>query len=225
MQTKLPNIKSTKLSEQAFTHRSYLNEQPKQKLVSNERLEFLGDSILSFVVSDYLYRHFTHLPEGDLTNLRSLLVQAKTLSVVAKELNFGAYLRLSRGEEESGGRNNNTILANTYEAFLGALFIDQGLARASDFVNKTLLTKIPQIIEKGHLKDDKSLLQELVQEKKLPAPVYKMLKSEGPDHAKRFTVGVFINNALAGTGAGRSKNEAEKDAAKKTLETKEWLKK
>lgn len=210
-------IKNKKLLEQAFTHRSYLNEHPSQKLISNERLEFLGDSVLSFIVSDYLYNNFTHLPEGDLTNLRSLLVQAKTLAVISIELNFGSLLKLSKGEDESGGRKNTTILANTYEAFLGALFLDGGLSAAEKFVHSTLLTKLPQISEKGTFKDDKSLLQEYVQEGKMPAPVYKVIKSEGPDHAKVFTVGVYIDEKEAARGQGRSKSEAEKDAAMKAL--------
>lgn len=222
MLKKLPNIQNKYLSEQAFTHRSYLNENPKKHLTSNERLEFLGDSILSFIVSNHLYKNFTYLPEGDLTNLRSLLVQAKTLAVVAQELAFGTNLKLSRGEKESGGRENNTILANTYEAFIGALFLDQGLAKTEEFIRKTLLIKIPQLTEKGSFKDDKSLLQEIVQERKLPPPLYKILKTEGPDHAKVFTVGVFIDGRLTAQGQGRSKNEAEKLAAKKALEA--WIK-
>lgn len=230
MQKKLPNIKQKNLLEQAFTHRSYLNENlpagrqvPKGKLSSNERLEFLGDSILSFVVSNYLYKNFTRLPEGDLTNLRSLLVQAKTLASMSQSLGFGAQLKLSRGEDESGGRENNTILANTYEAFIGALFLDQGLETVSEFIQNTLIIKIPELTQKGTLKDDKSLLQELVQEKRLPAPIYKILKSQGPDHAKIFTVGVYIYNKLAATGEGRSKNEAEKQAAQTAL--KQWIRK
>lgn len=219
---KLPSIKDRKLQQQAFTHRSYLNENPKEKLSSNERLEFLGDSILSFVVSDYLYKNFSNLPEGDLTNLRSLLVQAKTLATVSSELDFGAHLRLSHGEDESGGRRNNTILANTYEAFIGALFLDGGLEKVKEFINKTLLIKLTQIANQESFKDDKSLLQELVQEKRLPPPLYKIVKSEGPDHAKVFTVGVYIEGKLASEGFGRSKNEAEKMAAKKALA--DWIK-
>lgn len=222
MQKKLPSIKDKELAEQAFRHRSYLNEHLKKDLISNERLEFLGDSILSFVVSNYLYKKFPHLPEGDLTNLRSLLVQAKTLATISRDLDFGSYLHLSRGEAESGGRENNTILANTYEAFIGALFLDQGLPKTTKFIADTLLIKIPEITEKGSFKDDKSMLQELVQEKKFPAPLYKILQSEGPDHAKTFTSGVFIDGKLAAEGKGRSKNEAEKEAAKKALEG--WIK-
>ncbi|MBI2036058.1 ribonuclease III [Candidatus Microgenomates bacterium] len=213
----LTSIKNSELKNTAFTHRSYLNENPQKGLSSNERLEFLGDSILSFVVSDYLYKNFTHLPEGDLTNLRALLVQAKTLGTISSDLGFGAHLRMSKGEADGGGRKNNTILANTYEAVIGALFLDQGLAEVSKFIQKTLLIKIPQILEKDSFKDDKSLLQELVQEKRLPAPIYKILKSEGPDHAKIFTVGVYIDDKLSAQGSGRSKNEAEKQAAQKAL--------
>lgn len=223
MQKTLPKFNNQALLDQAYTHRSYLNENPKQHLVSNERLEFLGDSILSFVTSLYLYQHFTELPEGDLTNLRSLLVQARTLAEASRELELGKHLKLSRGEEESGGRENNSLLANTYEAFLGALYLDQGIDAASTFVHETLLIKVPEIVERGSFKDDKSLLQELVQEKKFPAPTYKLLKAEGPDHAKVFTVGVYINNELAAEASGRSKNEAEKEAARRALEV--WKKK
>lgn len=230
MQKKLPNqIKNRKLRQQAFTHRSYLNENPPagghvrtKYLLSNERLEFLGDSILSFIVSSYLYTHFAHLPEGDLTNLRSLLVQAKTLADISRELDFGSHLRLSRGEDESGGRENSTILANTYEAYIGALFLDQGLTTVEAFLQKTLFPKIEELIRKRSFKDDKSLLQELVQERRLLPPVYKILTSEGPDHAKVFTVGVFINDRLEAKAEGRSKSEAEKQAATKALA--KWIK-
>ena len=206
---------------QAFTHRSYLNENPNKKLVSNERLEFLGDSILSFIVSNHLYKSFTSLPEGDLTNLRSLLVQAKTLAIISRELGFGSLLKLSRGEDEGGGRENNAILANTYEAFIGALFLDQGLGKTEKFIQKTLLAKISELTKKRSLKDDKSLLQELVQARRIPAPIYEIIKSEGPDHAKLFTVGVFIDGKLSATAIGRSKNEAEKEAASIALE--KWI--
>ena len=215
-------ITNKKLFEQAFTHRSYLNESSKKDISSNERLEFLGDSILSFIVSDYLYNTFPKLPEGDLTNLRSLLVQAKTLAVISKELSFGSYLRMSKGEDESGGRENNTLLANTYEAFIGALYLDRGLEKVKEFIHTTLLVKVPELMGKGSFKDDKSLLQEVVQENRMLPPVYKILASTGPDHAKVFTVGVYINDTLAAQGQGRSKNEAEKEAAKKALE--KWIK-
>lgn len=216
-------IKNKRLLEQAFTHRSYLNESVTKNLSSNERLEFLGDSILSFIVSDYLYKNFTHLPEGDLTNLRSLLVQAKTLAKISGSLGFGSYLKLSRGEDDGGGRENNTILANTYEAFIGALYLDQGLERVEEFLQKTLFPQIGEITQKSSFKDDKSLLQEFVQEKHFTPPMYKILSAQGPDHAKLFTVGVYINEKLSAEGQGLSKNEAEKDAAKKALEA--WIKK
>lgn len=223
MLNKLPTFRDQSLFLQAFTHRSYLNENPNKKLASNERLEFLGDSILSFVVSNHLYRNFARLPEGDLTNLRSLLVQAKTLAIISRELGFGSFLKLSRGEDEGGGRENNTILSNTYEAFIGALFFDQGLAKTEKFIHKTVLAKISELTKKRSLKDDKSLLQELVQERRIPAPIYEIIKSEGPDHAKLFTVGVFIDGKLSATAIGRSKTEAEKEAAKKALE--KWIRK
>ncbi|HEV2339273.1 MAG TPA: ribonuclease III [Patescibacteria group bacterium] len=213
----LPSFKSQQLFEQAFTHRSYLNE-AKNLHESNERLEFLGDSILSFVVSNYFYRKYTSFDEGTLTNLRSQLVNTKSLAEVASSLEFGKLLKLSKGEEESNGRENQSLLADSYEAFIGALFIDQGLQIASDFITQTLLPKAEEIVRKKDFKDPKSLLQEYAQATAHTAPYYVVLLEEGPSHAKQFTVGVYIQKQLLGQGIGKSKQNAEEIAAKEALE-------
>lgn len=213
----LPIFKNQQLFEQAFTHRSYLNE-TKSKDESNERLEFLGDSILSFVVSDFFYRKYKEFNEGTLTNLRSQLVNTKSLAETAESLGFGNYLKLSRGEEESQGRQNQSLLADSFEAFIGALFIDQGLPAAAAFITETLIPKADEIVAKKDFKDPKSLFQEYVQGQAHAAPVYKVLFEEGPSHAKIFTVGVYVKGEVVGQGTGKSKQEAEENAAKQALE-------
>lgn len=214
----LPKFKNQNLKETAFTHRSYLNETSRKKLSSNERLEFLGDSILSLIVSGYLYQNFPQLEEGDLTNLRAALVRTQTLAKVAKKLKLGPELKLSHGEEESGGRNNPTLLTNTFEALIGALYLDQGIEVVNNFVRTNLLSELEEIIKKGTYKDFKSRFQEIVQEKKRISPVYRVLESSGPDHAKRFLVGVYVGQKLWGKGQGSSKREAEQNAAQLALE-------
>lgn len=212
----LPKFKNQKLFKQAFTHRSYLNE-VKYKISSNERLEFLGDAIVSFVVSDYLYKKYLKFDEGTLTHLRSLLVNTKALSLLARELNFGKLLLLSKGEEESKGRENESLLENSFEAYVGALYLDQGLKAASDFLEKELLSKSEAIVQKKEFKDPKSLLQEKVQAKKQSSPIYKVISELGPAHAKSFIVGVYVQNKMLGKGTGRSKQQAEEKAAKEAL--------
>lgn len=213
----LPEFKNQQLFQHAFIHRSYLNE-TKEQIESNERLEFLGDSILSFVVSEHLYRNYPQFDEGILTNLRSLVVNTKSLALVAKELEFGQMLKLSRGEEDSHGRENESLLANTFEAFLGALFLDQGIDAVKVFLNETIIPLIETYVQKKVFKDPKSLLQEYVQSKKQNSPAYKVLHEEGPAHAKRFTIGVFVAGELVGQGTGKSKQEAEESAAEQALE-------
>lgn len=215
--TKLPTFKNKKLFEQAFIHRSYLNE-VKEHLNSNERLEFLGDSVLSFVVSKYLYLNYPNFNEGILTNLRSMLVNTKTLADVARELEFGKLLKLSKGEEESKGRENSSLLADCFEAFVGALFLDQGSEVVSEFISEVLLPRTEVFLEKKALKDPKSLLQESIQARKQISPIYKVLKEEGPPHKRTFTVGAYLEDTLLGTGTGRSKQDAEKNAANQALE-------
>lgn len=213
----LPEFKNKDLLEQAFTHRSFLNES-KEKVESNERLEFLGDSILSFVVSKALYQNYPDFYEGTLTNIRSLLVNTKTLAEVAKELHFGTYLKLSKGEEEARGRENQSLLADSFEAYIGALFLDQGLEVAGEFIEKTISPRMEQIVKKRDFKDPKSLFQEYMQAQTHASPIYKVTLEEGPSHAKIFTVAVYVKDVRLGEGKGRSKQEAEENAAKQALE-------
>ncbi len=213
----IPEFKNKNLFNQAFTHRSYLNE-TKEKLSSNERLEFLGDSIISFVVSDYLYKTYSFFDEGILTNIRSLLVNTKSLAQIAKSLDFGKYLKLSRGEEESKGRQNQSLLADSFESYVGALFIDQGIEVVSEFLKEIFIPKADEIAKNKSFKDPKSLLQEHVQSKRQNSPVYKVLQESGPAHARNFRIGAYINNKLISEGLGKSKREAEENAAEKALE-------
>jgi len=210
-------FKNPKLLEQAFTHRSYLNE-IKLDLPSNERLEFLGDSVLSLVVSSCLFIDRTNDNEGDLTNLRAYIVKTKSLSQVAQKLQLGKYLKLSHGEELGGGRDNPQLLANTYEALLGAIFLDQGLSETGRVIESTLLPLFEKEIKAGPPQDAKSRLQELIQEKFKISPFYKIIKTEGPDHAKSFVVGVYIKGKKMGEGLGSSKQAAEEQSAKKALQ-------
>jgi ribonuclease III len=213
----LPKLKNKKLFEEAFTHRSYLNE-AKLKIASNERLEFLGDSIISFVISSHLYSRYPDFDEGDLTNLRSLMVNTKSLSNIARELKMGQLLKLSRGEEESKGRENATLLENSFEAYVGALFLDQGMEPVAKFLERSLFPKIQELVIKKAFKDPKSLLQEQVQARKQSSPQYRVLEETGPAHVKIFKVGVFVNGKKLGEGFGRSKQIAEESAAKIALE-------
>lgn len=214
----IPDFKNKQLFSQVFTHRSYLNESTDVS-ESNERLEFLGDSILSFIISSYIYEKYPTLKEGELTALRSVLTNTQTLYQFAKDLDLGKHLKLSRGEEATGGRSNKTLLANTFEALLGGLFLDQGLSAAQDFVHSVIISSIDSVVEKQGLKDPKSMLQEKTQEKDKMSPLYKIVKEEGPDHAKIYTAGVFLNNKLLAEGSGHSKQEAEKNAAANALKS------
>lgn len=205
------------LLREALTHRSYLNEHPEKKFASNERLEFLGDAILEFLITKGLFESFPEAPEGELTALRSQIVKTKTLAKIAQKLNIGEFLLLSRGEEEGGGKENETLLANTLEALLGAVFLDRGIQGASKFV-KTYFDAEVLSSAAQNLKDFKSLIQEIIQEKEKVTPVYKIIKQTGPDHAKIFTAGVFLKKRVLGKGTGYSKQEAEQKAAKAALE-------
>jgi ribonuclease-3 len=213
----LPSFVNQQLFEQAFVHRSYLNE-TREHMESNERLEFLGDSILSFIISNYLYRTYPEFNEGILTNLRSLVVNTKSLAESARSLEFGKLLKLSHGEEESKGRENESLLANSFEAFLGALFIDQGVEPVEIFLREVIFPKIDVHVQTKTFKDPKSLLQEYVQSKKQPSPLYKVIGEDGPPHAKHSTIGVFVQEKLLGEGEGKSKQEGEENAAKQALE-------
>jgi len=215
------NFKNKDLLVQAFCHRSFLNEHPDFPLDHNERLEFLGDAVLELIVTEHLYKNYKN-PEGELTNWRAALVNTQTLSKVAKELGFEDYLLLSKGEEKDTGKARQCILANTFEAFLGGLYLDQGFEKVKQFVKKYLLVELPKILKEGAWKDAKSRFQEEAQERVRITPTYKVLREWGPDHAKHFVVGVFLGEELVAEGEGSSKQEAEEMAAKKALEIKNW---
>ena len=208
-------FKDDNLLDQALTHKSWVNEHSDAK-GTNERLEFLGDAILEYIVSKELYDRFPDKEEGYLTALRANLVNTVNLSVISQKLGVGEVLKLSKGEEETGGRTNPSLLADTFEAILGALYIDQGLTIAEKFISKNVLVDIEDKI-KMPLKDAKSRLQEYVQAKGNPAPKYVVVKESGPDHSKEFVVEVVIKSEPVSSGEGKSKGEAEQDAAKKAL--------
>jgi len=215
-------FKKNDLLVQAFCHRSYLNENPGSGMENNERLEFLGDAVLELVVTEYLFDEYPKKSEGELTNWRAALVNAKMLSETASELGFNDYLLLSKGETKETGKARQYILANTFEALIGAAYLDSGYKKCRDFIRKNLIVKLPEIIEKGLFKDAKSSFQEEAQERTGITPSYKVLKEWGPDHSKNFIVGVFLSSELAGEGEGSSKQEAEVEAAKAALEAKGW---
>jgi len=211
------HFNNQELLKQAFYHRSYLNE-VKQIKESNERLEFLGDAILSFLTSLHLYHQFPQYPEGTLTNIRSSVVKTQSLGTAAKKLGFGELLFLSKGEEEGGGRNNISLLADSFEAFLGALYIDQGIDAAALFLKTQLFPQIISIVKNKTYVDFKSYLQELVQETHKISPNYDVVKTEGPDHDRTFWIEVKIGQKTLGSGIGKSKQEGEQQAAKNALE-------
>jgi ribonuclease III len=216
-------FKNRDLLIEAFCHRSYLNEHPDFYLPHNERLEFLGDAVLELIVTEYLYKKYPEKNEGELTNWRAALVNAKILGEVARELGFNDFLLLSKGEEKETGKARLYILANTFEALIGAIYLDQGYEVAKKFVEKNLIEKkLPEIIEKGLFKDPKTRFQEEAQERVKITPTYKVLEEWGPDHAKHFIVGVFLGKELIAKGEGSSKQEAEEEAAKNALKIKGW---
>lgn len=204
------------LLETALTHRSYLNES--KAVESNERLEFLGDSVLSLLVSTEIFRRFKKYPEGKLTSLRSALVRAKTLGDLAKKLSLGEFLLMSKGEERSGGRENHSLLADTLEAVLGAIYLDAGLDSVRNFLTLHLFPLIDEVEKHEELKDFKSALQENVQETAKVSPIYRVIGESGPDHNKKFDVGVFLHGRELAVGHGKSKQEAEQEAAKIALQ-------
>jgi len=207
----------------AFTHRSYLNEHKKTVKQHNERLEFLGDAVLELVTTEYLFNNFTE-QEGILTNWRSSLVRTESISAASARLNFESMLRLSKGEKRGTDRARAQILANTYEAVIGAIYLDQGYEASRQFIAKSLLVTFDEILETGSWMDSKSHLQELVQSRAGQTPSYRVLSEEGPDHDKIFTIGAFVNGKLLGEGKGASKQIAQQQAAdmalKKLNETK-----
>jgi len=206
------------LLTQVFVHRSYLNENVGFKLDHNERLEFLGDAVLELVVTEELFKKLPNNPEGELTNLRSALVRGKMLSDIADSMGINEYLYLSKGEAKSGGKARQLILANTFEALIGALYLDQGYEKSAEFIKKVLLNRLDDVIEKKAYLDPKSHLQELSQAQMGITPSYRVLAEYGPDHEKSFSVGIFLGERLAGEGSGSSKQAAESAAASSALE-------
>lgn len=215
-------FKNKNILIQAFCHRSFLNENQKFCPEHNERLEFLGDAVLELIVTEHLYQKYPKNPEGELTNWRAALVNAKMLSSLAKDLGFNDFLLLSRGEAKEEGKARQYILANTFEAFIGALFLDQGYKVCQKIIKEHLIQRLPEIIEKGLYKDAKSRFQEEAQEKVGITPTYQVLKEWGPDHEKHFIIGVFLGKDLVAKDEGSSKQEAEEAAAKKALQGKNW---
>jgi ribonuclease-3 len=200
----------------AFTHRSYLNEHRKTVNEHNERLEFLGDAVLELVVTEYLYTQFSD-PEGILTNWRSALVRTESIGAAAARFEFEPLLRLSRGEKRGTQRAREQILANSFEAVVGAIYIDQGYDVAKVFITQSILVTFKEILVSGSWMDPKSHLQEIVQSRESYTPVYKVLEEVGPDHDKIFTVGVFVNGVLRGKGTGPSKQAGQQKAAEVAL--------
>jgi len=215
-------FKDKDLLTQAFVHRSYLNENSDFGLSHNERLEFLGDAVLEHIVTDYLFLNYPKKAEGELTSLRAALVNTKMLSQVAKELELNDFLLLSVGEIKENGRARQYILADVFEAFIGSLYLDQGLDSCKDFIEKYLIKELPRVIEERLFKDSKSEFQEKAQEKVGITPTYKVLKEQGPDHEKTFIVGVCLKDELIAEGQGASKQEAEEVAAEEALKIKKW---
>lgn len=217
------NFKNKELLTQAFVHRSFLNENPDFKIGNNERLEFLGDAVLELVVTEYLYRKYPKKSEGELTNWRAALVNADSLAKIAERIGLNNFLLLSKGESKEMNKARRYILANTLEAFIGAIYLDLGYKASQEFIKKQVIRELSQIIKSGSFKDSKSHFQEKAQEKTIVTPTYKILEEWGPDHAKHFKVGVFLKEELIAEGEGSSKQEAEVRAAEKALEIKNWL--
>ena len=210
------------LLQQAFTHRSFINETQNAATGHNERLEFLGDAVLELVVTDYLYRTFPETPEGQLTAFRSALVRTESISDVALALGFNEHLLLSRGEARDMGKARSYILANTFEAFTGAVYLDQGYDVAKTFITDHLLPSLSGILEHSLWRDAKSFVQEKAQELLSITPTYEMVGTEGPDHDRSFVVAIMFGSEQVVTGTGTSKQEAQQSAARAALEIKGW---
>lgn len=216
------NFKNKSLLEQAFTHRSYLNENRSVKREHNERLEFLGDAVLELVVTEFLYAKYPEKPEGELTSIRAALVNTQSISEAGQSLGMNDYLLLSRGEAKDTGRARMIILANAFEALIGAIYLDAGYDVAREFIGMQLFFKTEEVVAKRLWQDSKSRFQEIAQEKAGVTPTYQLLDQSGPDHSKQFIVGAFIADEKIATGEGRSKQEAEQDAAQKALAARGW---
>jgi ribonuclease-3 len=201
----------------AFTHRSFLNENPSAN-VHNERLEYLGDAVLEFLVSKFLYKNYKERDEGDLTSFRAAIVRTEALAQTAAELNYGNFLRMSKGEERTGGREKDYLLANTFEAVLGAIYLDQGLEITEDFLERVHFPKISKIVENRSDIDPKTKFQEIAQEKFKITPEYELVSETGPDHSKTFVMAVYLGSKKYGQGEGPSKQKAEEAAAERALQ-------
>ncbi|MEI7765356.1 MAG: ribonuclease III [bacterium] len=217
------SFKDKGLLKQAFIHRSYINENGGTGLSHNERLEFLGDAVLEIIVTDFLFKKYPACAEGELTAFRSALVNAIIISEVASDNGMNDYLLLSKGESKDNGKARQYILANTYEALVGAIYLDQGYEVANKFITKTLLPRTEEIVSKKLWRDAKSLVQEKAQEFVNVTPMYKVLNETGPDHDKHFTVGIYFGKDLIAEGKGKSKQEAEQKAAEAALKVRNWL--
>ncbi len=209
--------------KQSVTHRSYLNEHRSYKLPHNERLEFLGDAVLELVVTEYLYKNYPN-PEGEMTNWRAALVNGEMLAKISKRLGVEEYLLMSRGEAKDKGRARQYLLANAFEAIVGAIYLDQkdGYRKCQEFIMKNVISELPEIIEKKLYMDPKSRFQEEAQDKNGITPVYRVVSESGPDHDKKFVVGVYLDDEKIAEGEGQSKQEAQREAAEKALEEKGW---
>ena len=213
------NFSDSELLQQSLYHRSYLNEAPDREIESNERMEFLGDAVLGLIVSEKLYNDYPALSEGHLSQLRALLVRWDALAQAAQRIDLGSYLVLGRGEELSGGRNRPSNLAGAFEALIGAAFLDGGMSKARKLVLRLLKVDFEEIAKRGATADSKSELQHVAQTRWHQIPDYKLISSEGPDHAKLFTVEVSVGEQVLGQGQGRNKKQAELNAARQALET------
>lgn len=210
------------LLEQALVHRSYLNENPRFRLFHNERLEFLGDAVLELIVTEALYEKYPDKPEGELTSLRAALVNAIMLSGVAQELGLNDFLLLSRGEAKDVGRARQYILANTFEALIGAIYLDRGYPAAHDFVSSALMPRLEEVMAQKLYEDPKSRFQEEAQERVAITPTYEVIREWGPDHNKHFVVGIYLASELVAEGEGPSKQAAQEAAAQLALDKKGW---
>lgn len=211
-------FKDENLLKNALIHRSYLNENREPGLENNERLEFLGDAVLELIISAELYRKFPNKKEGKLTSIRSAIVRTESLAEESRRLKIGDHILMSKGEEDSGGKDKDFILANTYEAILGAMYLDRGIEECEEFVKRTALKKLPRVIKDELFIDPKTKIQELAQAKYKVTPTYKVVKESGPDHDKSFTVALNLGNKSIAKGTGLSKQKAEEEAAQKAID-------
>ncbi len=216
------SFRNQDLLNTALTHRSYLNENPKWEFDHNERLEFLGDAVLELIITEYLFNKYPEKPEGELTSLRASLVNANMLGDVAADLGFNNFVLLSRGEARDVGRARQYILANTFEAITGAMYLDGGYNPVRDFLLRVLTPKVQEIVDKKLYRDAKSLFQEEAQERVGVTPTYAVIKEWGPDHDKHFVIGAYLKNELIAEGEGPAKQDGQQQAAEAALKAKGW---